>query len=144
MIVPLLFATLGGNVPPKLLGHRRAQVDGTFTYVLSPLSPSQSNARFRRTSSDNPSYLLSLLSSLYAVRSSPLWKEPPIFAWLQKTVAAVAPSLDDSSLEDVRIGEKLWLEGPWEQGFAPAGVIRAAYISGSSLPFLPRNRTKLN
>ncbi|KAK4691433.1 transcription factor 25, partial [Phenoliferia sp. Uapishka_3] len=111
MVVPLLFATLGGNVPPKLLSHRRAQVDGSFT--------------------DNPSYLLSLLSQLYSVRSSPLWKEPPILAWLQKTVASVAPSLDDSSLEDVRTGEKLWGEGPWPKGFAPSGVIRAAYLAGS-------------
>lgn len=81
--------------------------------------------------SDNPSYLLSLLSSLYAVRSAPLWKDPNLLAWLQKTVNATASSLDDSSLEDVRVGEKLWREGPWEKGFAPSGIIRAAYISGT-------------
>lgn len=112
MVVPLLYATLGGNLPPKLVGHRRAQVDGAFT--------------------TNTSYLLSLLSELYVVRSSPLWKEPTTLAWLHKTVNAVAPSLDDSTSVDVKRGEKLWTEGPWPKGLAPAGVIRAAYISGEA------------
>jgi hypothetical protein len=81
--------------------------------------------------SNNPSYLLQLLSQLYSVRSGPLWKPPPVLAWLQKTVNSIAPSLDDSSLEDVRVGEKLWSQGPWEKGVAPAGIIRAAYLAGA-------------
>lgn len=86
--------------------------------------------------STSPSYLLSLLSSLYATRSGPLWKPPPILAWLQKTAQAAADSLDDKTLEDVRLGVELFDQGPFEAGTAPAGVIRAAYISGESLSSL--------
>lgn len=39
MVVPLLFASLGGNVPPKLLSHRRAQLEGSFTCVVSFFVP---------------------------------------------------------------------------------------------------------
>lgn len=69
---------------------------------------------------------------MYSVRSAPLWKDPPLLAWLQKTVAATADSLDDSTEEDVRIGEKLFNEGPWPKGVAPSGVIRAAFVAGVS------------
>lgn len=78
----------------------------------------------------NPSYLISLLSTLYAVRSLPLWKEPRLLKWLQKTCEVAASSLDDSSEEDVRFGEKLWLVGGWPKGVAPSGVIRGAFLSG--------------
>lgn len=132
MVVPLLFSTLGGNVPPSLLTHRRAQVDGEFSYIPMSLSLSPLRLTFLLLS-NNPSYLLQLLSVLYSVRSGPLWKPPPVLAWLQKTVNAAASSLDDSSLEDVRVGEKLWSQGPWEKGVAPAGIIRAAYLAGESL-----------
>lgn len=132
MIVPLLMATLGGSVPPALLSHRRAQVDGEFScatlYLFSLWPLADSHCPSSRSS--HPSYLLQLLSALYAVRSAPLWKAPPVLAWLQKTVTATAGSLDDSSLEDVRVGERLWSSGPWEQGSAPAGVIRAASLAG--------------
>ncbi|GAA5864219.1 hypothetical protein JCM1840_006705 [Sporobolomyces johnsonii] len=119
MVATLLSNSLAFDLPPKMVSHRRAQLDGTFT--------------------KNPSYLLSLLSELYVARSAPLWKDPASLAWLRKSVNAAAPSLDDSSLEDVRIGEKLWSQGPWEEGFAPAGVVRAAFISEipSVRPYLP-------
>lgn len=112
MVASLLYASLGGNIPPKILSHRRAQLDGRYT--------------------TNPSYLLSLLSECYVARSSPLWKEPETLAWFQKTANAAAPSMDDSSEADVRFGERIWLEAPWEKGYAPAGIIRAAAISGQS------------
>ncbi|GAA5950839.1 hypothetical protein JCM21900_002036 [Sporobolomyces salmonicolor] len=119
MVATLLSNSLAFDLPPKMVSHRRAQLDGAFT--------------------KNPSYLLSLLSELYVARSAPLWKDPASLAWLRKAVSAATPSLDDSSLEDVRIGEKLWSQGPWEEGFAPAGVVRAAFISEipSVRPYLP-------
>jgi hypothetical protein len=89
--------------------------------------------------STNSTYLLSLLSELYVVRSTPLWKEPSTLAWFHQTALATADSLDDSSLPDVVIGERLFLQGPWETGYAPAGIIRAAFISDipSIRPYLP-------
>lgn len=119
MVVTLLYSALGGNLPPALQKHRRAQVDGAF--------------------SGTPTYLLSLMSSLYVHRSSPLWKEPPVFAWLKKTVESTAASLDDSSLPAVVFGEHLFIEGSWPRGLAPSGVIRAVFIAEvpSLRPFLP-------
>lgn len=64
------------------------------------------------------------------MRSSPLWKEPRLLKWLQTTCEVAASSLDDSSEEDVRFGEKLWLVGGWPKGVAPSGVIRGAFLSG--------------
>lgn len=55
-----------------------------------------------------------------------------MLSWLQRTVSTTAPHIDDSGELDVRIGEKLWSEGPWQAGYAPAGLIRAAYLSGTS------------
>lgn len=43
-----------------------------------------------------PSYLLSLLSTFYVMRSSPLWKDPVTLSWFQKTVESCAGGLDDS------------------------------------------------
>ncbi|KAM0755682.1 DUF654-domain-containing protein [Meredithblackwellia eburnea MCA 4105] len=119
MVLILLLTQLGGDIPPKILSHRRAQLDGAFT--------------------DNSSYMLSLLSQFYSSRSSPLWKEPALLSWLQKIAREVAGSLDDSSLEDVRVGERLWSTGPWPKGFVPTGVVRAAYISeiAALRPYLP-------
>lgn len=86
--------------------------------------------------SKNPSYALSLLSELYANRSAPLWKDPASTAWLRKAVATAAPLLDDQSNEDVKIGEQLFTKGPFPEGYAPAGIIRAAFISGEHLTFV--------
>lgn len=118
-------ATLGGNVPPQVLSHRRAQVDGAFT--------------------TSPSYMLSLLSALYAHRSGPLWKPPPVLAWLQKTASTVAGSLDDVSSADVQLGERLFDQGPFligdDQGHesVPSGLIRATYIADvpALRPYIP-------
>ncbi|GAA6012136.1 hypothetical protein JCM10207_005144 [Rhodosporidiobolus poonsookiae] len=119
MVATLLSNALAFDLPPSMFSCRRAQPDGSFT--------------------NNPSYLLSLLSELYVARSSPLWKDPASVAWLQKTIRETAPSLDDSSLEDVQFGEELYAQGPWEKGVAPAGIIRAAFISDipSVRPYLP-------
>ncbi|GAA5889777.1 hypothetical protein JCM8208_001128 [Rhodotorula glutinis] len=119
MVATLLSNTSAFDLPPSFVTHRRAQLDGAFT--------------------KNPSYTLSLLSELYVARSSPLWKDPASTAWLRKVVAQAAPQLDDQSLEDVRVGEKLFDEGPFPQGYAPAGLIRAAFISeiASVKPYLP-------
>lgn len=113
MVATLLSNSLAFDLPPTMVSHRRAQPDGAFT--------------------KNPSYLLSLLSELYVARSAPLWKDPASLSWLRKAVTAATPLLDDSSLEDVKIGERLFDKGAWEEGVAPAGVIRAAFISGQSL-----------
>lgn len=115
MVATLLSNSLAFDLPPAMVSHRRAQPDGAFT--------------------KNPSYLLSLLSELYVARSAPLWKDPASLSWLRKAVTAATPLLDDSSLEDVQLGEKLYDKGAFEQGSAPAGVIRAAFISGELLPF---------
>ncbi|GAA5892945.1 transcriptional repressor TCF25 family protein [Sporobolomyces salmoneus] len=119
MVATLLSNSLAFDLPPAMVSHRRAQPDGAFT--------------------KNPSYLLSLLSELYVARSAPLWKDPASLSWLRKAVTAATPLLDDSSLEDVRLGEKLWSEGAFDEGVAPAGVIRAAFISdiASIRPYLP-------
>lgn len=81
--------------------------------------------------STRPSYALSLLSELYAVRSGPLWKDPDLTAFLRQAIAKAAPLLDDRSNEDVQAGEALFSEGPFPAGHAPNGVIRAAFISGT-------------
>lgn len=119
MVVTLLSNSLGSNLPPSFVRHKRAQPDGAFT--------------------DRPSYLLSLTSELYVARSSPLWKEPPVLEWLNKTVKSLADSLDDSTIEAVKEGEVLFNEGAWDKGTAPAGVIRAAFIAElpSVRPYLP-------
>ncbi|GAA5983888.1 hypothetical protein JCM5350_007587 [Sporobolomyces pararoseus] len=119
MVATLLSNSLAFDLPPTMVSHRRAQPDGAFT--------------------KNPSYLLSLLSELYVARSAPLWKDPASLSWLRKAVTAATPLLDDSSLEDVKIGERLFDKGAWEEGVAPAGVIRAAFISdiASIRPYLP-------
>ncbi|KAM0788962.1 hypothetical protein ACM66B_003035 [Microbotryomycetes sp. NB124-2] len=119
MVVTLLLTALGGSIPPKLVSHRRAQVDGAFT--------------------NNPSYVISLLATLYSARSSPLWKPPPLQSWLEKTAAEAASSLDDTSIEDVRLGQRLYDQGAFPAGTAPAGIIRAAYIADipSVRPYLP-------
>lgn len=78
-----------------------------------------------------PSYALSLLCELYAVRAGPLWKDPDLTAFLKEAVAKAAPLLDDKSNKDCKLGEKLYVEGPFPAGHAPAGVIRAAFISGA-------------
>ena len=113
MVATLLSNSLAFDLPPAMVSHKRAQPDGAFT--------------------KNPSYLLSLLSELYVARSAPLWKDPASLSWLRKTVVAATPELDDSSIEDVKVGQELFEKGPWDEGVAPAGVIRAAFISGSSL-----------
>lgn len=79
---------------------------------------------------NQPSYSLSLLAELYAVRASPLWKDPEATALLRRAIARAAPLLEDKSNEDVKIGEELFAKGPFPAGHAPAGVIRAAFISG--------------
>ncbi|BGP47134.1 hypothetical protein JCM10450v2_002986 [Rhodotorula kratochvilovae] len=119
MVATLLSNTSAFDLPPSFVTHRRAQLDGTFT--------------------QNPSYALSLLAELYVARSAPLWKDPASTAWLRKTVAQAAPLLDDTSLEDVRVGVELFDEGPFPQGYAPAGLVRAAFISeiASVKPYLP-------
>ncbi|GAA5821980.1 hypothetical protein JCM3770_003032 [Rhodotorula araucariae] len=119
MVATLLSNTSAFDLPPSFVTHRRAQLDGAFT--------------------KNPSYALSLLSELYVARSSPLWKDPASAAWLRKTVAEAAPLLDDTSLEDVRAGKALFEQAPFPQGYAPAGLIRAAFISeiASVKPYLP-------
>ncbi|GAA5927511.1 transcriptional repressor TCF25 family protein [Sporobolomyces koalae] len=120
VVATLLSNSLAFDLPPALVSHRRAQPDGSFT--------------------NNPSYLVSLLSELYVARSAPLWKDPASLAWLRKTIIAATPSIDDQSLEDVQFGERVWEEGPWgARGVAPAGVIRAAFVSDlpSIRPYLP-------
>lgn len=89
--------------------------------------------------SSNPSYIVSLLATLYAARSSPLWKPPPLQSWLERTAASAANSLDDTSLEDVRTGECLYDEGAFPTGVAPAGIIRAAFVADipSVRPYVP-------
>lgn len=37
MVASLLYSTVGGNVPPKILSHRRAQVDGRYSFVFYSL-----------------------------------------------------------------------------------------------------------
>lgn len=93
--------------------------------------------------STRPSYALSLLSELYAVRSGPLWKDPDLTAFLRQAIAKAAPLLDHRSNEDVQAGEALFSEGPFPAGHAPNGVIRAAFISGAdpSTPLSPRLST---
>ncbi|BGP07100.1 Transcription factor 25 [Rhodotorula toruloides] len=119
MVATLLSNALAFDVPPALVSHRRAQPDGSYT--------------------KNPSYALSLLSELYANRSAPLWKDPASTAWLRKAVVTAATMLDDQSNEDVKIGEELFSKGPFPEGYAPAGIIRAAFISEipSVRPYLP-------
>ncbi|GAA5970504.1 hypothetical protein JCM11641_007329 [Rhodosporidiobolus odoratus] len=119
VVATLLSAALAFDLPPSMVTHKRAQPDGSFT--------------------SSPSYLLSLLSELYVIRSAPLWKDPASVAWLQKVIREAAPLLDDQTIEDVRKGERLWSEGPWEKGVAPAGIIRAAFIADapSIRPYLP-------
>ncbi|GAA5857389.1 hypothetical protein JCM5353_004402, partial [Sporobolomyces roseus] len=119
MVATLLSNSLAFDLPPAMVSNKRAQPDGAFT--------------------KNPSYLLSLLSELYVARSAPLWKDPASLSWLRKTVVTATPSLDDSSLEDVKVGQELFEKGPWDEGVAPAGVIRAAFISeiASIRPYLP-------
>ncbi|KAK4055535.1 hypothetical protein OIV83_000081 [Microbotryomycetes sp. JL201] len=79
------------------------------------------------------------VNALYSARSSPLWKPPALQTWLEKTATSAAKSLDDTSLEDVRIGQRLFDEGAFPAGTAPAGIIRAAYIADmpSVRPYLP-------
>lgn len=129
MVATLLSNALAFDVPPALVSHRRAQPDGSYTCVRSrsssATSPDTLTAR-----SKNPSYALSLLSELYANRSAPLWKDPASTAWLRKAVVTAATMLDDQSNEDVKIGEELFSKGPFPEGYAPAGIIRAAFISG--------------
>ncbi|GJN89812.1 hypothetical protein Rhopal_002801-T1 [Rhodotorula paludigena] len=119
MVATLLSNALGFDLPPSVVTHRRAQLDGAFT--------------------KNPSYALSLLSELYVARTSALWKDPSSTAWLRKAITQAAASLDDASLEDVRIGDELFSKGAFPQGYAPAGLIRAAFISdiASVRPYLP-------
>ncbi|GAA5880701.1 hypothetical protein JCM16303_004317 [Sporobolomyces ruberrimus] len=119
MVATLLSNSLAFDLPPAMVSHRRAQPDGAFT--------------------KNPSYVLSLLSELYVARSGPLWKDPASLSWLRKAVTAATLLLDDSTLEDVQVGEKLWSKGAWDEGVAPAGIIRAAFISdiASIKPYLP-------
>ncbi|GAA6031122.1 hypothetical protein JCM8097_004014 [Rhodosporidiobolus ruineniae] len=119
VVATLLSNALAFDLPPAMVTHRRAQPDGSFTR--------------------NPSYLTSLLSELYVARAAPLWKDPISIAWLQKAIRAAAPLLDDRGLEDVRVGEELWEKGAWEEGTAPEGVIRAAFMSDlpSIRPYLP-------
>jgi hypothetical protein len=90
---------------------------------------------------NQPSYALSLLAELYAVRASPLWKDPEATALLRRAIARAAPLLEDKSNEDVKIGEELFSKGPFPAGHAPAGVIRAAFISGESALPLPLSHT---
>ncbi|SCV70554.1 BQ2448_3316 [Microbotryum intermedium] len=123
-VVPLLLSTLGGNVPPALISHSRAQVSGSYT--------------------TDPSYLTSLLSSLYAHRSSPLWKDPSLLSWLTSTASSIVTSLNDSSNSDVIFGEKAWSsQHAWKPNQAPEGIIRALYLDDvpSLRPYLPPSIT---
>ncbi|BGP54746.1 hypothetical protein JCM8202v2_002333 [Rhodotorula sphaerocarpa] len=120
MVATLLSNALALDLPPAMVAHKRAQLDGSY--------------------STRPSYALSLLSELYAVRSGPLWKDPDLTAFLRQAIAKAAPLLDDRSNEDVQAGEALFSEGPFPAGHAPNGVIRAAFISarsGTSYSFDP-------
>lgn len=127
--------TLAIDVPPVLITSKRAQVDGSYTCARvirfqaarpNPLTSFDAYAPPR----SQPSYALSLLSELYAVRAGPLWKDPDLTAFLKAAIAKAAPSLEDKSNEDYQAGEKLFSTGPFPAGHAPAGVIRAAFISG--------------
>lgn len=129
MVATLLSNALAFDVPPALVSHRRAQLDGSYTCVYSR-SSSVTSPDTLTIRSKNPSYALSLLSELYANRSAPLWKDPASTAWLRKAVATAATMLDDQSNEDVKVGEELFSKGPFPEGYAPAGIIRAAFISG--------------
>lgn len=75
---------------------------------------------------------------MYAVRAGPLWKDPEATSLLRRAIAKAAPLLGDQSNEDVKAGEKLFAEGPFPAGHAPAGVIRAAFISGECGEFRRR------
>ncbi|GAA5986748.1 hypothetical protein JCM10908_000879 [Rhodotorula pacifica] len=119
MVATQLSNVLAIDMPPAFITNKRAQPDGTY--------------------SAQPSYALSLLAELYAVRAGPLWKDPEATALLRRAIAKAAPLLDDQSNEDVKIGEELYSKGPFPAGHAPAGVIRAAFISdaASIRPYLP-------
>ncbi|GAA6064435.1 hypothetical protein JCM10212_006097 [Sporobolomyces blumeae] len=119
VVATLLSTSLAFDLPPSLVTLPRAQPSGAFT--------------------TSPSYLTSLLAELYVVRSGPLWKDPASLAWLRKCCNEVAGEVQNREREEVREGEKIWNEGAWDKGVAPAGVIRAAFISeaASVRPYLP-------
>ncbi|KDE05520.1 hypothetical protein MVLG_04113 [Microbotryum lychnidis-dioicae p1A1 Lamole] len=123
-VVPLLLSTLGGNVPPALISHPRAQISGSYT--------------------TDPSYLTSLLASLYAHRSSPLWKDPSLLSWLTSTASSIVSSLNDLSNPNVVFSEKAWsAQHAWKTNQAPEGIIRALYLADvpSLRPYLPPSVT---
>lgn len=117
VVATLLSNSLAFDLPPAMVSHARAQPAGAFT--------------------DDASYVVSLLSELYVARSAPLWKDPASLAWLRRAIVAATLKLDDSTLEDVRVGQRVWSEGVWDRGVAPAGIIRAAFISGAFLERVP-------
>ncbi|GAA5869918.1 hypothetical protein JCM3774_000528 [Rhodotorula dairenensis] len=119
MVATQLSNALAIDMPPAFVSNKRAQPDGAY--------------------SDRPSYALSLLAELYAVRAGPLWKDPEATSLLRRAITKAAPLLEDKVNEDVKIGEELFAKGPFPAGHAPAGVIRAAFISDapSVRPYLP-------
>lgn len=123
-VIVLLADKIGANIPNEARTKPLLQVEVGYT--------------------DSPTTLLHLLAHIYVARSEALWKEPKALAWLEKTVAATLPEIDDGAARAARAEAHAIAQTPRDLGAdgelaVPLNICRHVLCSESTswLGFLP-------